>query len=178
MGHTDLPLNSRGQRQADCLGQKLKSLSFSRCYTSDLARARQTTRAILSGDGETPLLVAPALREISFGKWEGLTYAEVCRNYPEEAKARAKSNGLIAPVEGESLSDLQKRLLGWLHPVINEDPQGNILVVTHGGVLRLLLCLVLDVPITKHRKFNAAAGSLAIVEMHDGEGILEVGVNP
>lgn len=172
-GVTDLSLNLNGRKQAQLLAERLKDIPFTRCYTSELKRAQETAEAIVGLNKVTRIIKEPALREISFGKWEGLTYGQVARNYPEEVKAWVESNGLIPPVGGESLRDLEKRLLGWFEPLVAEKPAGNILVVAHGGVLRLFLCLLLAVPIVKHWKFNLATGSLAVVEVHGGEGILE-----
>lgn len=173
LGQTDLPLNVTGRRQVEHLAQELREVNFLRCYTSDLIRARQTASTILQ-DHSTDLIIEPALREASFGNWEGLTYAEVCNKYPLEATSWIDSEGLIAPGGGESLEDLKERLTNWLEDLYAEDSEGNILVVTHGGPLRLVLCLLMGLPITKHWKFSVEPSSMAILEVYDGEAILQI----
>lgn len=174
LGQMDLPLNLRGQRQVEHLARELKNTSFIRCYTSDLARAMQTATTIL-GERNLEIIAEPALREASFGEWEGLTYAEVCERYPTEASAWVDSGGLEPPIGGESLAELEARLEHWLKTLKTENPEGNILVVTHGGPLRLLLCLLMGVPVVKHWKFSVNTGTVAILEVYDGEGVLQLG---
>lgn len=113
LGQTDLSLNFTGRKQVEHLAQKLREVNFLRCYTSDLIRARQTASTILQ-EHSTDLIIEPALREASFGNWEGLTYAEVCNKYPLEVTSWVDSEGLIAPGGGESLEDLKERLAIWL----------------------------------------------------------------
>lgn len=174
LGQTDLPLNSTGQRQVEYLARKLGQTDFLRCYTSDLVRAQQTASILLQRQ-QIDIMLEPSLREASFGKWEGLTYAEVCQQYPLETAAWVDSEGLMAPGGGESLVDLKDRLANWLEDLYAEDPEGNILVVTHGGPLRVLLCLLMGIPITKHWKFSVEPCTLAILDVYDGEGILQIG---
>jgi|BioPla2DNA2_1021312.scaffolds.fasta_scaffold71618_1 alpha-ribazole phosphatase len=173
LGQTDLSLNFTGRKQVEHLAQKLREVNFLRCYTSDLIRARQTASTILQ-EHSTDLIIEPALREASFGNWEGLTYAEVCNKYPLEVTSWVDSEGLIAPGGGESLEDLKERLAIWLEDLYAEDPEGNILVVTHGGPLRVLLCLLMGFPITKYWKFCVEPSSMAILEVYDGEAILQI----
>ena len=174
LGQRDLPLNSRGHRQAEHLAQELREIEFLRCYSSDLARAKQTASAIIM-ERDLAITLEAALREASFGTWEGLTYAEVCRQYPLEAAAWVDSQGLTQPGGGESLGDLEERLVNWLEDLYAEDPEGNILVVTHGGPLRVLLCLLLGLPVIKHWKFSVGPATLAVLEVYDGEAVLQVG---
>ena len=173
LGQTDLSLNFTGRKQVEHLARELSRIDFLRCYTSDLIRASQTASTILQ-EHNTDIIIEPALREASFGNWEGLTYAEVCKQYPLEATSWIDSEGLIAPGGGESLENLKERLTNWLEDLYAADPEGNILVVTHGGPLRLLLCLLMGVPITKHWKFSVEPSSIAILEVYDGEAILQI----
>src|SRR5579884_1150448 len=77
-GHSDIPLSARGQVQACWLARQLQHEAIAIIYTSDLARARKTAEVIASQRTQTvPVKVSAAWREIDFGAWEGLTYAEV-----------------------------------------------------------------------------------------------------
>lgn len=169
LGHMDLALNNQGRAEALRLAQYVAHIPFSRCYASDLLRTEQTARAILQ---ERALELEPALREMSFGKWEGLTYEEVCDQYPDEASAWREMPDTSSPVGGESLADLRLRLSSWLDAFLHSDPQGNILIVTHGGSARVLLCMLLGLPAERHWQFNLSTGGLAIVEVYNGQGIL------
>ena len=72
-GRTDIPINDEGRRQAALLGQRLADTPFAAAYASDSVRASETATIILQGR-PVPLHATPELREVSLGRWEGLTY--------------------------------------------------------------------------------------------------------
>lgn len=174
LGQTDLPLNSKGRQQVLNLAHELKDVDFACCYTSDLIRASQTTSTILKGR-DVEIIIEIALREASFGTWEGLTHAEISRQHAVELELWVESQGMTKPGGGESLGDLRGRLGAWLESLYAENPAGNILVVTHGGPLRVILCLLMGLPVTKHWKFSVEPSAMTVVEIHDGEAILRIG---
>ncbi|NMA60489.1 MAG: alpha-ribazole phosphatase [Firmicutes bacterium] len=171
LGHTDLPLNQNGEWEVSHLRENLREVLFERCYTSDLRRARQTATTILGGR-DVQLIEELALRELDFGEWEGLTYDEICQRYPQEAQKWVESGGRSSPFDGEDLGDLEVRVASWLNSLLAENIKGNILVVTHGGPVRILLCLLLGISSEKHWQFNVSTAGLAVVEVHEGQGIL------
>src|ERR1700742_386415 len=84
-GHSDPDLNAQGQVQLSGLAQALSAETFGRVYSSDLRRAHSTARAIAAGRN-IPLTLRPALREIHFGRWEGLSWSEIEQLDPEYAR--------------------------------------------------------------------------------------------
>ena len=84
-GQSQVPLNAAGRAQARALAARLRPLRFTAAYASDLCRVTATAAAILHGR-ELPLVTLPALREKSFGEWEGMTFAEVETRYPRNAE--------------------------------------------------------------------------------------------
>ncbi|MBA4601491.1 histidine phosphatase family protein [Thermoactinomyces mirandus] len=138
IGHTDEPLNEIGQKQAEALAERL--IRFSKVdavVASDLQRALQTAAPFLERRPNLPLTVTPALRECSFGIWEGKTYLEA-----EAAARKAWWNWVNDPVHyaapgGESLTDLHQRLSGWLEKLEqSHDPGETVAIFTHGGPIR------------------------------------------
>ncbi|MGA8942029.1 MAG: histidine phosphatase family protein [Thermoactinomyces sp.] len=138
LGHTDEPLNQTGQKQAELLAGRLVRLEqVDAVASSDLQRALQTAAPFLEAKPSLPLEVTPALRECSFGIWEGKTW--------QEAEAVAKEawwNWVNDPVHssppgGESLSDLHQRLSRWLDELESRHhPEATVAVFTHGGPIR------------------------------------------
>ena len=128
-GQSDPELNDRGREQA--IG--LRSLQGLECvYSSDLRRALSTAEAMGS-----PVVVRPALREIHFGQWEGLSWEEIERadaDYAGEWIARYPA--LPAP-GGESFSEFEARVVEEIDWLLGQ--RGPIAVVTHAGVLRVVL---------------------------------------
>jgi len=139
-GHSDPELNTRGRTQLNELINRLRDEEIGVVYTSDLRRAHTTARAIAEAF-EVDCHVRPALREINFGKWEGITW-EVIEHQDEDYARRwvADYPRLRAP-GGESFDDFEKRVLDEVKFLSSETEavSRSIAVVTHAGVLRTLL---------------------------------------
>jgi len=138
-GHSDPDLNARGHKQTAELIDRLRLENIDTVYTSDLRRAQTTAEAIASAFG-IECRVRRALREISFGEWEGLTWKEI--ELRDEAYARrwmAEYPMLSAP-EGEAFHDFQQRVLEEVAFLSTKAAERDIAVVTHAGVLRSVLC--------------------------------------
>jgi probable phosphoglycerate mutase len=125
-GWTDIPLNATGRAQARALRPLLAAHRFAAVWSSDLRRATETAR--LAG-------VEPAtdarLRELDFGDLEGRTWSELST---DEQQGLLDFDGFQAP-NGESVDALQARVLDFVDSL----GDGEQLVITHGGVIRMLL---------------------------------------
>ena len=146
-GQQDIGLNARGLRQADAAGRKLLSvlgvkhvrdprLGF---IASPLSRARRTMELVRSAMRLDPAGYAmePLLMELSFGKWEGLTWPDVQAASPEAASWREGDKWNFVPPEGESYAMLGDRIAPWL-----DAQTGDLVVVSHGGVARVLMAVL------------------------------------
>jgi broad specificity phosphatase PhoE len=137
-GHSDPPVNKRGQRQIKDLLRKLEGKSIDAIYTSDLSRAQTTADAIAEVHGAS-LIVIPGLREISFGDWEGLTWSEIEFRDADYARRWSKAfPGLPAP-GGELFAMFQSRVLTEVEKLFSNPKQGCAAVVTHRGVMCVVL---------------------------------------
>jgi len=136
-GHSDPELNARGRMQLNSLSQQLSAEPIDAVYSSDLRRASATAQAIASVR-EIPQVVRPALREIDFGQWEGLSWEQIEQMDLEYArKWVARYPHLPAP-SGESFQAFEARVLEEVNHLL-DDNRGPIAVVTHGGVLQVVL---------------------------------------
>jgi alpha-ribazole phosphatase len=159
LGQLDPPLSAAGWRQAGELAQRLKGVSFRAIYSSDLQRSLSTAEAVAVG---TDLVIQqePALREIHAGLWEGLTFAEAKLRYPTEFTERERD--LIAfryPGGGESFRDLEIRVAPVFSQMMDSGP-GDMLVVAHKGVNRVMLAHFLGMP--RERMFEIAQDYCAL----------------
>jgi broad specificity phosphatase PhoE len=141
-GQQDIALNTTGHNQAAYVGTLLKNLTnlpqnidF---ISSPMLRTQDTMQRLRLSAGLDPASYKTdeRLKEISFGRWEGLTWPEVRKADPKGASGREADKWNYVPPNGESYEMLMERIVPWLESII--DPS---LVVAHGGVARVLLVL-------------------------------------
>ena len=114
-----------------------------------------------------------ALREINLGRWEGLTQEQVQINYPDLWKHRGQDPANCRPPDGESFKDLSARVVPAFETIARQ-AQGNILVVAHAGVIRVILCHLLDIPLVHVFRIGQDYGALNLI---DPQGPRVMGVN-
>lgn len=141
-GHTDAPLAPAARPQLRALVEKLAPYAIDAIYTSDLKRAHATARAVARITGHD-VIVRPALREMHFGKWEGLSWNEVVRQFPRLSKTWADRFPDHPIPDGERLPDFKRRIKGEFRAIVTSNAGRCVLVVAHGGVARLALGKVL-----------------------------------
>lgn len=139
-GKRDIPLNSLGREQAAevgrVLGQMVEEVRTLHYVSSPLSRAVETMR-ILRTTLDLPAAdfrTDDDLKELSFGRWEGSTWPDLRRRFPEDVEARDREPWHFAPPAGESYAELAARACG----VVDRLAEDSV-VVTHGGVIRALL---------------------------------------
>ncbi|MFM6986910.1 MAG: histidine phosphatase family protein [Hydrogenophaga sp.] len=136
-GHTDIDLNDHGRWQAGRLGQALREEPIAAFYASDLVRARETAEAVARLHGGTVHTHA-GLRERGFGQFEGRTWPELETQHPADATAWRQRVPDFAPPGGESLRQLQARVVATVTDLASRHPGEQVLLVAHGGVLDIL----------------------------------------
>lgn len=175
-GQADVPLSQRGESQVAMLGRRLANEPMDILVTSDLQRARATGAAIARYH-QIPVYEDASIREISLGAWEGVTFAEILERDPQ-AYARWQNKPLnVRPPEGVTIIQLRDRVMNALEFWYTNHAQDTVVWVTHGGVIRILLCRVLNVdlnswgqykrenaPITEVRLGQSAGGPIYLAE--------------
>ncbi len=135
-GQTSTPLSELGMRQAEALGRALSNLDFDAVYSSDLERALQTAQRAAPSQTPQP---CKELREWHLGVFQGLTYQEAEEKYPVEWHAFKNSLPGFRIPGGESGEEIYQRTHLFLEELLQRHPQGRVLLVTHGGILRSIL---------------------------------------
>lgn len=172
-GQTDIPLNDRGREQARVLGRRLAGREWAAIWSSDLRRARETAD-LVAGD---PALVAdePALRELHFGQFEGLTAPEIQARFPEEGAAWWADTLRTRPPGGETLGELDARLrTWWLATRDRVDRDADVMAVGHGGSLNRLVGVLLDLPLESYWRFRLHNTGVAVLAWDGRRAVLEV----
>lgn len=165
-GQTDIPLNETGRQQATALARCLANTKLDAIYASNLQRATSTAQAIAQPHGQ-PVLPEPRLREMSFGRWGGLTLSEIQERDPERLAAWLADPMHVAPPEGETLAEVTARVQSALDDTLNAYREGAVLWVAHGGVLRVLLSLAMGLEPQGHWRFRISVASLAELWFYD-----------
>ena len=132
-------------------------------YSSDLRRTLDTATTIGSVHN-APVILCPELREVNFGRCEGLTYQEIVKRYPQLAKMWRESDPYLAFPGGESLSSLSVRIRGFIQRLEKHQSSDVVLVVTHGGPLRILVCLLTELEMSTLWRMEVDPASLTILE--------------
>lgn len=167
IGYSDIPLNEVGILQAHNLQKKIVQADIQSVYCSDLSRSRQTAE-IMVEDKKVPIISRHELREINMGEWEGCSFSDIARRFPDEFKRRGEDIENYCVPGGESFADCRRRVL-LVFQEIMETTHGDILIVAHAGVNRLLLCHVLGLPLTNIFRLYQDYGCLNIIH-HDQTG--------
>jgi probable phosphoglycerate mutase len=144
IGQADLPLTEEGVKQARHLQKRFERAEIAAIFCSDLERSIHTARTI-AGARDLPVIPRRDLREVSMGAWEGCTFGEIARRFPEEFKARGGDIVFYRVPGGESFADCSQRVVAALDDILATTP-GNLVITGHAGVNRLLLCHMLGMP--------------------------------
>ena len=131
-GWCDAPLTSEGLKQAQALNKGLANIHFDACYSSTSERAMTTAKEIIKGRN-IPFHTTENLKEFNFGSLEGDSEEKLVQVYP------VLFGQEVEDFDGDTLEQLTNRLLTALEDIYHHYPDGNVLVVTHGGAITALL---------------------------------------
>ncbi len=162
IGQIEAPLSEEGVEQAWALRKWLEPVHFNHAFSSDLSRAQRTCR-IVAGNRVPSIEIIPALREISLGDWEGFTFRDIEQRFPEEYAARGRDMENWRPPGGESFGDCRARVMEALHGILDRS-RGNILLVGHAGVNRLILCDILGIPVANLHNIGQDYGCVNMID--------------
>ena len=172
-GHTDVALTERGREQARATARRLSGIPFDVAYSSDMSRTRDTALIIL-GERSTPLHSVPELREYNKGVFEGLTPEEYRDRYPDLFQASLVNDPDFAPPGGETIRQCQARMSGFFRNVKGNNPEGNVLIVGHGGSLRSGLVELLGLPLEANWKFVMHNCALSVIRTYPDNAVLHL----
>ena len=159
-GQLDIQLNDKGRWQAQRVGWALATEELSAIYSSDLARAHETARAIAERAGQ-PVIPHTGLRERRFGRFEGRTFDEIHATWPEQAQAwRQRIPDWQPPDGGESLLELRERVGRTVADLAARHGGEQIVLVAHGGVLDTLYRIATGQEVNSPRTWQLPNGAI------------------
>lgn len=168
MGHQDLDLSALGQQQAEGARSILSPCRLDLALTSPLTRTGHTAKIVLEGRDVT-LEEDPCLIELALGGWEGKSRKELRHDHSWHRWISKPHEG--GTPEGETLEDVQGRASAALTKGLERiEPGGGLVIVTHGGVARVLLLHLLGLPLAYYHKVRCDCASVSAIEVSpDGE---------
>lgn len=137
-GTTDIPLNHAGLSQARVVGQRLRYLPIGAVISSPLSRALATAKTIARHHG-LQAAIEPGLTDLCFGEWQGLSYKEVQRRYPELYDLWRHHPAQVSFPGGGDLQAVLERSLGVVDRTLRGQEEAVVLI-SHRVVLKLLVC--------------------------------------
>jgi probable phosphoglycerate mutase len=172
-GQLDIALNDTGRWQALRLARALGEEQFGAIYSSDLARAWETARALSSVTG-VPDTAETGLRERCFGVFQGLTFAEIEQHWPEQALRWRKRDPEFGPEGGERLLDFYERCTAAVACLAKKHEGQSIAIVAHGGVMDCLYRAAARVDLRAARTWQLGNASINRL-LHTPAGFTLVG---
>ncbi|AOT68107.1 histidine phosphatase family protein [Geosporobacter ferrireducens] len=165
-GAKNIQLNEKGLLQAQHLGKRMKNYSIDAIYSSDLDRALSTAQAVAK-EFQYKVNIIPELREMSFGHWEGLTNREIQEKHLTHYRIwRSKPHEAQIP-GAEKLLDVQSRGLAALHRIVEENPNKNVAVVSHGTAIKAILLGLMDMDLSNFYRIRQDNACINVVEFRE-----------
>lgn len=170
----DAPLNDHGHEQAKKVGKRIADISIDYIYSSDQLRAAQTMQYIAEHHPHIEPSFNPLLRERSAGIFEGKHY----KYYDFFRKIAVSAWQHFKPWGGESMTQLQKRVVNWYEEVKQKHHGETVVVVTHGAVINALSLHIMEKELNKENARDVAAKNTAVFEFrHTDNGVEVVRIN-
>ena len=172
-GHAPTPLTERGIAQAQTLGTLLRNVPVDNVLCSELERARHTTQLIL-GDREVPVRNMPELNEMFFGDWEMRHHRDLAREDAENYAAWCNDWQNATPTNGEGFQAFSQRVERFIAQLADYKTCQNLLVVSHQGVLSVLIARLLSMPAAAMWHFRVEQGCWSAIDFCDDFAVLKV----
>lgn len=170
-GIKDSNLTQKGIMDARLLSKTFKKLDIHSVYSSTLNRARATSEIVAEELG-LPIYYNNGLVELNYGFWEGLTIEEIRRRDPEELEKWFTTAHLAVIPNGEKLKIAQERIVAVFNKIVNDNKEENILIVSHGTMIKLLLLHVLGMPLSGYNRLKQDNCAINTIGIRNNQQIL------
>lgn len=170
-GIKDIKLTEQGKTQGVFLAEKLKNEDIDLIYSSDLSRAYETAK-ILGDKLDKSVHVLSGIREMNFGKWEGLTIDEIQAKYQNIYAVWGKTPHMAQVPGAETLIQVQERAMKAVYNIINKNPNKNIVLVSHGVAIKVIIFGLLDLDLSNYTKIRQDNTAINIIDVKCDQNVL------
>lgn len=172
-GNSNVNLSHEGLRQARLLADQAPFPYVDAIYSSDLSRAVSTAEILAEKFG-LHVNKVPELRETNFGDWEGRSIRELAMECPEDFGKFFTDPEKCYPPNGETFLHSQTRVVNAVYRIIATHDEQNVIIVTHGAVIRLIICAILQIPIHKMWAIGQFNMAVNVLRFDDGNITVEL----
>jgi broad specificity phosphatase PhoE len=169
LGQKDEPLTAEGRQQLKGLVRKLSPFRFHAVFASDLVRAVETARRVTLRQN-LELQIRPGLREMHFGRWQGLSWEQIQRHDPRGTSRWLKHFPSQAIPGAEPFRQFKTRVKAELRAIVRANKGRCVLVVTHAGVIRVAIAEALGMKDENIFRLAQEPCALNVVE-HFADGL-------
>ena len=169
-GRADVDLNEIGVRQAELLAKYLGNWELEAIYSSPLKRALDTAN-IVARRQKVEVRIADGLTDIDFGKWQSLPEQQVKRLYPDLFDQWRTNPHTVRTPGGEDLEDVTRRAVEVVNSIVCGH-RGNVLLVSHRVVLKVLICHLLGLDNSHFWNIRQDVCGITIFDYADGRFVL------
>lgn len=172
-GTIDMNLSPRGQEQAAILATFLAARKLAAIYASPMKRVQQTLAPFLSNGAPSPTILKD-LREVDFGAWTGMNWEQVCEKF------NLLTHDWLDHIErgmapnGEDGARFRSRVEPCVQQIIKNHPGQRVGIFCHGGVIRMILSILLELPLRRTNMFEVEYASMTEVSIHPGHTEIEL----
>lgn len=170
-GKKDSSLNLKGKEQAKQVGQQLRDIRFSKVFLSESKRTKETVKLILENK-EANYIIDKRINEMDMGIFEGRDYKQLEELYPEQWKGWCENWIDYTPPKGENFSSFYKRIESFIND-IKALKDENILIVTHGGVIKSFYTYVMGGHPEMFWKFATRNGDISLIKYEYGNMFID-----
>jgi probable phosphoglycerate mutase len=166
-------LSEKGRAEAATQAGRLAGEKIEAIYSSPMQRTRETAEIVAERLG-LPIRYREDVIEIDYGEWTGLTFDQIRQD--ERWLMWSRSRSIAGVPGGESWRQVQERVVGALFDLRQAHPEGSVVIVSHGDVIRAALLFALGMPLDFYSRIEIAFASLSTIRL-DNAGIRVSGLN-
>jgi alpha-ribazole phosphatase/probable phosphoglycerate mutase len=165
-GQLDDPLSELGWKQLRATTANKQNWQY--IVTSPLKRCAEFAEELAQARS-LPLQVESEFREVSFGLWEGKTADELLSTEPAKIKSYWSDPINVTPPQGENLLGFEQRVINGWKNMLTEFQGKHILIISHAGVMRMILCHILGMPLTELFKLDIGLAKVSRIQIEHSE---------
>lgn len=171
-GHIDSVVSEIGKKQIDKLTTYLEKVDIDKIYTTTSSRTKDTVQKIANLK-KIDIIQKEALKEISFGDFEGITFEKIKKNHPKEFQDMIDKGYEYKYPNGESLIDSYNRVANEISEIIIDNKDKTILICSHGGTIRNIITYLISNSYEYHWNFKIDNASITILEVENGFTVVD-----